>query len=211
MNEEKPINQNNKLSNIALKHKQKDWVKKLEGLSKKPIDWNRKLRTVFILIDCSGSMYGNKIKQAQSGALGYSSEAIEKGYIAGLIVFSSNADFLIEPQGDLSILKNKISEIVVSGSTNLTDALQIAFDQLNDKIGERVICIVTDGMPDNKNSALKLAKQAHNADIDIMTIGTDDADQEFLKQLSNRNELSIKVNSNQLEQGIISMAKLLPS
>lgn len=211
MNEEKSISQKSNLSSVALKHKQKDWVKKLEGISKQPIDWSRKPRTVFILIDCSGSMFGNKIKQAQNGARGYASEAIDRGYLVGLITFSSNAYLLLEPQSELSKLKNKISEIEANGSTNLTDAIQIAYNNLKDSIGEKVICIVTDGMPDDNDSALALAKQAHKAGIDIMTIGTDDADLKFLKQLSTRTELSIKVDSNQFEQGIINMAKLLPA
>jgi len=138
-------------------------------------------------------------------------EAIEKGYIVGLILFSSNANLLLKPQNEISILKNKILEIEANGSTNLSEAIQIAIHNFKDSIGEKVICIVTDGMPDSKSSSLKFAKQARDIGIDIMTIGTDDADQEFLKQLSSRSELSIKVKSELLEQGIISMAKLLPS
>ena len=42
------------------------------------------------------------------------------------------------------------------------------------------------------------------------TIGTDDADRDFLGKLASKTELSVKVLSDRLKQGITSMAKMLP-
>jgi uncharacterized protein YegL len=70
--------------------------------------------------------------------------------------------------------------------------------------------IVTDGMPDNAQATLEEAQEAKNNRIDIITIGTDDANEEFLKKLASRTELNVMVASDQLEQGIASTVKMLP-
>jgi hypothetical protein len=66
-------------------------------------------------------------------------------------------------------------------------------------------------MPDSRDAALDAANRAKRANIDIMTIGTDDADRSFLEEIATRKELAAKVARAQLEQGIVSMARLLPS
>lgn len=46
--------------------------------------------------------------------------------------------------------------------------------------------------------------------IDIISIGTDDADREFLERLATRSDLSVIVPSDTLGQGIASSARMLP-
>ncbi|MDZ7796530.1 MAG: vWA domain-containing protein [Candidatus Marinimicrobia bacterium] len=197
---------------LKLKSKEKDWLKRLENVSGSPVNLSQKQKQLYLLIDCSSSMdYCYKMQQAKNGSLTFAEEALNKGYIVGLITFSCSANLLLEPQCEILQLHKRINNIYASGSTNLTDALDIASQQLSGTMGERILCVVTDGMPNNPTYALKMSKAMHIEGIDIMSIGTDDADQEFLKQLSTRTDLSIKVNSEQLEKGIVSMAKLLPS
>ncbi|XOF35433.1 MAG: VWA domain-containing protein [Candidatus Electrothrix sp. YB6] len=98
----------------------------------------------------------------------------------------------------------------IGGSTNMADAISLATNKLADKMGEKIICLVTDGMPDNRQAALDAADRAKREQIDIMAIGTDDADKNFLEEIVTRKELSVKIARDQLEQGIVSMAKLLP-
>ena len=86
----------------------------------------------------------------------------------------------------------------------------MAKDKLFDKAGEKVICIVTDGMPDDKKTTLAVTNEARIQGIEIMAIGTDDADKVFLEERVTRKDLSLKVSRDQLERGIISMAKMLP-
>jgi hypothetical protein len=44
----------------------------------------------------------------------------------------------------------------------------------------------------------------------VITIGTDDADKDFLSRLASRAELSVKVSRDQLGQSIASAVKMLP-
>lgn len=46
--------------------------------------------------------------------------------------------------------------------------------------------------------------------IDIIAVGTDDADSSFLKKLASRNDLGIKVLRPKFEKGIIQAARSLP-
>lgn len=170
-------------------------------------------RIVYLLIDCSSSMSNNeKLDQAKRGASKFSEEAIEKAYKLGLVKFESNAILLNNAINDLNVINNNIKQINIGGSTNMSDALQLAKTNINikDIFIEKVICIVTDGMPNNREKALNIAKDLKRSGVDIITIGTHDADREFLELISTKKELSLQVNDNQLEQGIISMTKLLP-
>ena len=165
---------------------------------------------VYLLVDCSSSMSGDKINQAKRGALSFAKDALAKGYQTGLIGFESSATHLCDPRPDISILERRLQEIDLGGSTNMTGALLLATEKLSDKTGFRVIVIATDGMPDNRGSALQAAQQAKKNSIDIIAIGTDDADQTFLKKLASRLGLGIKVNSNFFAKAIADVSKLLP-
>ena len=198
---------------IAAQFGQKDWVKKLEAASGKPIVPAKHFfgGTVYLVIDCSISMAdGNKMNQAKRGASGFANESQRKGYSVGLIQFSSSAEHISEPQKELVSLNAAIERMAAGGSTNMAAALNMATEKFADRHGEKIICLVTDGMPDSRESAIAAANHAKNEQIDIMTIGTDDADRQFLEEIATRKELSAKVSREQLAQGMVSMARLLP-
>lgn len=87
----------------------------------------------------------------------------------------------------------------------------MAVEALKGVEGERAIVVATDGQPDKVSAALNEAQAAKDAGIDIITIGTDDADQTFLKQLASRADLGRKVAAEKFAEGIASTAQLLPA
>lgn len=190
--------------------RKKDWMKKLEALSGKPLDTGKLAGVVYLVVDCSASMDGNKLEQAKSGGEGFAREAQRKGYAIGLIQFDSDAKHLLDPQRELTNFHTSIKKLAIGGSTNMAAGIRTAIANLSDRSSDRTICIVTDGQPDDRNATLNTANEAKSLGIEIMTIGTDDADKSFLEELATRKELSIKVVNAQLQQGITSMAKMLP-
>jgi len=164
----------------------------------------------YLLVDCSGSMGGNNLNQAKNGALNFAKEALGKGYLIGLIQFESVATHLCEPQREISVLKRHLEDIGLGSTTNMTEAIYLATQKLLNKAGFRVIVVATDGMPDDPKTALEAAEKAKKNKIDIITIGTDDADQDFLKKLASRTELGVKVSREQFEKSITSAASMLP-
>ncbi|MGO8741703.1 MAG: vWA domain-containing protein [Limisphaerales bacterium] len=164
-----------------------------------------------LLIDSSGSMAGNKLEQAQSGAVRFAVDALDKGYLIGLIQFGNSAIRLCESTRDVSSLRRHIQNLTADGGTNMTAAMQLAVEELTGVNGMRAIVVVTDGMPDNPATVLSVAQRAKESGIEIIAIGTDDADRDFLNKLASRSDLMIKVSRELLGESIASAAKMLPS
>lgn len=165
---------------------------------------------VYLLVDCSGSMAtSNKLNQAKKGAINFAREARNKEYLIGLIQFDSSATHLCEPQREIAALERYFRKMETGGSTNMAEAIQIANQRLKERKGSRVMVVITDGMPDSQEETLAAAQEAKKNGIDIITIGTDDADGEFLKKLASRTELGVKVSREQFEKSITSTAKML--
>lgn len=165
---------------------------------------------VYLVVDCSTSMDGGKLNQAKNGAINFTKDALKKGYLTGLIQFESSATHLSEPTKEISTLERCLKQIRAGGSTNMAEAIQIAHQKLQNKKGLRVIVIATDGAPDSKEEALNKAQRAKKEGIEIITIGTDDADRNFLKKLASRTDLGVKVAREQFGESITSAAKMLP-
>jgi uncharacterized protein YegL len=171
------------------------------------VNWGR----VYIALDCSRSMKGKYLNQARLGIWGFAKDAFKKGYLVGLIKFSDKAEHLCEPTNDISILQNCMQEVRASGGTNMTDAITLAHSMLKKFTGTRAVVIATDGMPDDVETSLRAARLAKVGGIDILTIGTDCADQEFLKKLASRAELSARVSGEMFAQAISNASLLLTS
>lgn len=165
---------------------------------------------VYLLIDCSYSMDGDKIAQAKRGAIGFAEEALSKGYAVGLIKFASTASLICEPMRGLSVLHPHVERLSVGGSTNMSAGIKLATKGLSKKRGYMVIVVVTDGMPDSPDDALLKAQQAKNRGVDVITIGTDDADEEFLRQLASRTDLAVMAPTERLGEVVASTGKMLP-
>jgi Mg-chelatase subunit ChlD len=192
------------------------WLRKLEGASGKSLV-NRDAVTgaltgnaaVVLLVDCSGSMAGDKMRQAQAGALDFGRDAIRRGYAVGVVRFGSTAETLTVPSRHESSITNALGLLRIEGSTNMAAGIDASATSLGRK-GSRVICLVTDGMPDSTDQAIASAAQARAGGIEIMAVGTDDADWAFLARIVSRKELATKVDRRAFGQQIVSMAKMLP-
>jgi len=164
-----------------------------------------------IALDQSTSMEGNKLQQAIAGTRGLAREAIAKGYSVSVVGFASSARIIVEPTIDVELVATAIRNLNASGSTDMASALERGIETLSAFIGrQRIICLVTDGVPDDQPATLQTAEKCKDCRIDIMAIGTDDADLAFLRLLATRAGLSVSVESVRLADGIASMAKLLP-
>ena len=166
---------------------------------------------VYLIIDTSGSMANEKLEQAKLGILDFARDAFRKEYDVGLISFDTTARHVCEPTCDLGVLKKCLSGLNAAGTTNMSAAIRLAHEHFNASKGTRVMVVATDGLPDNAREALNEAARAKEDSIDIITIGTDDADQDFLKKLASRSELGKKVARAVFSQAISEASSLLPS
>ena len=165
---------------------------------------------VYLVIDCSVSMAGAKLIEAKEGAVEFARDALAKGYGVGLIQFGSSATLLCEPQRDLGAVRRYVGRLRLGGSTDLASGISMAVDSLGSGPEQRSMVIVTDGQPNSRAAALKATGQAKMAGIDIIAIGTDDADEALLQELATRSDLSTMVAAADLGRGIASTARMLP-
>ena len=162
-----------------------------------------------LVVDCSASMAGNKIKQARGGTSDFALEAVGKGYEVGLVSFDDNAQRISSPSPDLGEWQERVEGLHAGGSTNMTAGLEMALREVSGYVGPRAIVVVTDGLPDDQLSALAAASRAKRAGVDVITIGTDDADKQFLRLLASRDDLVMTVDNARLSEAIGSAALML--
>lgn len=166
------------------------------------------LKQALLLIDTSGSMTGNKITQAKQGAIDFARSANSRGCATGLAVFGNRAAMVCDPTSEPVKFEKKISRLdvgIVGSSTNLAAGLELAnkFSHLN------AVVVVTDGQPDSQYAALRAAEALKKRSIDILCIGTDDADKAFLAKLATRSDLAIHVEPQNLSKSIGQSSQLL--
>lgn len=198
----------------------KEYVeKRLKELGARPVSLSnrrqlireRALLQVYLLIDCSISMRDFKLEQAKSGAIQYAENACKKGYAVGVISFSGQARLVCKPVKNSMELKKAINNLAIESSTNLTWGLHFAKENFQAPVAGGTIVVVTDGMPDNVQTAVETANQLKRMRIKIFCIGTDDADQDFLEQISSKKKMAIHVEKENFASAIVAAAKQLSS
>jgi len=167
-------------------------------------------RNALLLIDTSGSMAGAKIDQAKSGAIDFAHSATRKGYATALAIFADRAAMVCDPSIDAAHFTRKLAHLevgLVGGTTDLAAGLVLAgkFSEL------AAVVIVTDGQTNSNRAALDEGARLKSRGVDIICIGTDDADSEFLKRLATRSDLALHVAAQELRSAITGASRLLGS
>lgn len=169
--------------------------------------------TVYALLDVSGSMSGDKIDQARRGIVDYAYQAFGRGFKVGLAQFgdswygNSSTKILLNPQDEITKeFTDIISGISTGGGTPMAEGIEIVRQNLPKDNKKRTICIITDGMPDNRQATLFAAQTAKDDGIEIMVIGTHDIDQAFADQLASKKGMAMLVDNVNFGEGIKKMA-----
>ena len=161
-------------------------------------------KIVFVLIDASGSMAIGKFGDAKKGALDFGLVCISKHYQVGVIVFADKAS-ASSPTADSNALRAKVEKLkCTSGGTYLASALRHTLEYR-----PTYVLVVTDGVVADSGQSLALAEQLKSSGTEILTIGTDDADRDFLNKLASRSDLSVKVAHTELARTISETSRLL--
>lgn len=183
----------------------------------KRIDENKpgdnRVGEVWILLDRSGSMsWNNKIQEAKSGAIDFAKDAVSKQFAVGVIGFESR----VEVNADLQLEINeewikRVNYLYATGGTSLFLAMKEAANKWKSyQRFKKVILIATDGEPTDatQEDILAYGNLLKASGIEIMTIGTQDADKDFLEKLSSGNK-TLSVSDGELRKGLKGMAGLL--
>ena len=164
---------------------------------------------VFLLIDVSSSMMGQPLVEAQTAAREFLDRCDFTTMEVGLVSFSTLVALQCAATSNVRRLHAAIGRLEGEGSTNLTDALEMARGQLVATDAKRYIVILTDGFPDAAESAVEQALAARGQGIDIVAIGTGDADRDYLGRLASSEHASIFARSGELVQTFGHIARMI--
>ncbi len=145
---------------------------------------NRIPMHVTLLLDCSGSMYGLKIKEARKAAGSFVERTLRPGRQVAVIAFPGG--ILTPPTGDPGRLAEAIANLTPIGSTPMSGALNAARRLVRPKAGiQRVFVVLTDGHPDNPHDTITEAHRIRNSGGRLITIGIGrEVRQNFLRSLA---------------------------
>ncbi|HEX3449242.1 MAG TPA: Hsp70 family protein [Isosphaeraceae bacterium] len=164
---------------------------------------------VFLLLDVSSSMTGQPLIEAQTAAREFLSKCDLTTMEVGLISFSTLVALQSVATSNARRLHAAVHRLEAEGSTNLTDALEMARGQLVSGDRKRYVVILTDGYPDAPQSALEQALAAREQGIEIVAIGTGDADRDYLRRLASSDQASIFARSGELVQAFGHIARVI--
>ena len=162
------------------------------------------------LLDCSASMGGEKIDQMRAGAQECINELPPSDRIS-LVKFDSSASVLCGSSTDRGEISRLIRSLFPSGSTALTEALTCVERDLP-KNARAIIHVVTDGYPDDPESALIVAQRLKENGHVIRCTGVTGANQAFLDQLAGGEQrlVSRVVTSPMLKAAMVADSALPP-
>lgn len=167
--------------------------------------------TLYLLLDHSTSMSDmGKMEGLIRGSLRLFVEARKREYAVGAIGFADRARLLSGPSCDVERFRLQLSTLEPVGRTAMAQALQLATRQLRRRRGDKIILLVTDGMPDSREATLDAARLARAQGVTVIAIGIGGTDEAFLAALTPKPELAVKVELGQLEETMGNAAKVLP-
>ncbi len=174
----------------------------LEDLAK-----NRIPMQVVLLMDCSGSMYGQSIEDAKKAAESFVRRSLEPTRQIAVVAFPGGV--MSRPTGDLPRLQDAIRNLTPIGSTPMAQGLRDGRDLLKPRAGvQRIFVVMTDGHPDDPDAVTTEIHRIRSTGGRVVTIGVGpQVQQEFLRGLaSSPRDFHFCSESVELEGTFINLA-----
>lgn len=170
--------------------------------------------SVMLAVDLSGSMDGERLKEAKKAAVSFIREFDMDNVEVGLINF---ADRCIVYQGlthDAGLLERKINSWAINadglGYGNAAEPFLNAMHVLRPCGSDvRYLVVLTDGYWSNVGNAVARAKQCHGEGIEVIALGFGNANQRFLEQVASKADFASLTDLSHLESALTGIAKIM--
>ncbi|MEA5470379.1 MULTISPECIES: vWA domain-containing protein [unclassified Spirulina] len=162
------------------------------ALTKTTPSFFRPAQAIALLIDCSGSMDGDKLQEAKNAAIQFvQRQDLTKDQFT-VLGFGSDVHLGTPLTSDPYTLETAIANLSDGGGTMMDIAINAAADQLQFAEENRHLLLFTDGIPGSQgtdaieeaNKTLTAGMTAKNNNINLIAVATGDADVNFLTQLT---------------------------
>jgi uncharacterized protein YegL len=146
---------------------------------------------VGIVLDRSGSMTGDRIDTAKSGAQNLV-DRLDAGDLSGLVSYSSSARLDQTLTSNHTATSDAIADLTVGGSTATGDAIELSHDDLQASAREDIfdaMVVLTDGKTNTGADPVTQAQQAKDDGIKVFAIGIGDGiNEEDLREIASEPE-----------------------
>ena len=166
-------------------------------------------QAVVLLIDSSNSMSGGKIREVKQAAISFVARQNLNQDKLAVVDFGSDATVRTSLTSNLNTLKNAIASITSGGGTEMDLGIQQATTQLQNSNLKLNILLFTDGAPNDKNLTSIAAEDAKNQNIQIIAVATDDADIQFLEQLTGDSSLVFDTRAGRFNEAFEEAEKVI--
>ncbi len=174
---------------------------------------------VTMVIDTSGSMRDeNKLEEVKRAAISFVQRQANSATGVALVEFSTNASTVQPMTRDVNALTGRINELEANGGTNIGAAVieggrAMAADDARNVPSS--LLLFTDGRPDvsgeseaqGKRRAIAAAQQVRASGVKIIAIGTEDADANFLAELTGSRDLVFSTTAGAFDQAFVAADK----
>jgi len=182
-------------------------------------------RAVCLLIDCSGSMLiggnprdpnGAKLHEVKRAATGFVERRKETRDLIAVIGFGSDIHRTSRLTNDQRQLQSAIEQVFDGGGTRMDKAIDAGVTELKelpDNAGgddvPRTVLLFTDGMPDDARATLAAAQSCRERKIQLVAIGTGDADVGYMGQLTGDPQLVFHCESGGFDDAFKDAEKVI--
>ncbi len=157
-------------------------------------------RSICLVLDHSGSMQHGKLEEVKAAAKSFARrQDLSKHYIA-VVGFAGDANIAIPLTRQLGQIETAIDRLRIAGGTAIHLGLRAAEQALSDAGAPRHILLFTDGQPTWRAAALATARSVRHRGIQIVAIGTGDADTECMTRIAGDPRLVLWARSGQFEE-----------
>jgi Ca-activated chloride channel family protein len=168
-------------------------------------------RSICLVIDSSGSMKGSKLAEVQSAARNFVTRQDLTRNRIGAVQFASDAKLAVPITSDRGQVESAIVQMHADGSTAMNLGLEVTEEALSTASSPRHILLFTDGKATWPSVALSAARRIRHRGIQIVAIGTGDADHAFLTQVTGSPGLVLWATSGQFEDAFRAAERLIAS
>lgn len=172
---------------------------------------------IILAVDLSGSMSGEPIIKAQDAMKNFVDQMDSEYTKIGLLAFADRAELVTKPTDNFSRLLKDIDRIKVGdvGVCNEAEPFSITLDTLAGRLGRKnddkvkYLVVLTDGMWENPNEAIREAKRCHKEGIEVMALGFGGADKAFLKKIASTDDFASLTNLADLSGSFSKIAQAI--